>query len=263
MPRHAAPQAKPKTAERAPAKPAGAPAAAVPVVVNAEAPRRLTANVGDIELQGVAFDSRSHALVVADQPGGPESKWADAAAAGSAHGGLAAVNAGFFTPEGAPLGLVMSGGKAAGAWNGASSLGSGVWYETAGGRSGIARRQNLGAASARGMRELIQAGPMLVDQGNAVGGLDAVKTSARTVLLWDGGSRWFMGRSAPCSLDAISRALKGASPAGWPVRMALNLDGGRSAEIWVSRDVSGGPVTIRPLWNKPVRNFLVLKSRSS
>jgi hypothetical protein len=42
----------------------------------------------------------------------------------------------------------------------------------------------------------------------------------------------------------------------------LNLDGGRSSDLWISSAVQGGPLRERPLWNKPVRNFLVLIPRT-
>jgi hypothetical protein len=237
---------------------------AVPVEENAPAAlpaKRLRALEGGISLDGVGFDSRSHRLAVADQPQGPASKWLDSSEAGSKTGGIAAVNAGFFTPEGAPLGLVVSRGKAAGNWNGASSLGSGLWLEDATGKMLLARRSAIGPVVARKSRELIQAGPMLVDRRRAVGGLDDVKASARTILLWDGGHRWFMARTTPCTLNDLADALAIGSPAGWPVHMALNLDGGRSAELWISDKIPGGPAFTRPLWNKPVRNFLVLHPR--
>jgi hypothetical protein len=111
------------------------------------------------------------------------------------------------------------------------------------------------------MRELIQAGPMLVADGQAVGGLESTKTSARTLLLWDGGVRWCMARTSPCTLSELAAALVLQSPAAWPVRHALNLDGGRSSDLWVSGSVRGGPLVRRPLWNRPVRNFLVLRPR--
>jgi len=223
--------------------------------------KRLNVTAAGISLDGVAFDSRSHRLAVADQAHGPATQWLDSSEAGSKTSGLAAVNAGFFTPEGAPLGLVVSRGESIGNWNGASSLGAGLWFEDATGRMMLARRETIGAVAARKMHELIQAGPMLVDRRKPVGGLDDEKVSARTVLLWDGGCRWFMARTSPCTLDDLADALGIASPVGWPVHMALNLDGGRSAELWISDKIPGGPAFIRPLWNKPVRNFLVLHPR--
>jgi hypothetical protein len=225
-----------------------------------EPPRATRGGFAGITFDGVAFDSRTHRLVVLDQAGGPGSRFPDAAAAAAVVDGLAAVNGGFFMPDGGPLGLVIAAGKPSGSWNAATSLGSGVWHADGAGRSAITRREALGRAGAAGMRELLQAGPMLVENRRVVGGLDAEKSSARTMILWDGGSRWWIGRSSPAPLARVAAALAGASVPGWPVRHALNLDGGRSSDLWISGRVNGGPVSIRPPWNKPVRNFLVLLS---
>ena len=81
------------------------------------------------------------------------------------------------------------------------------------------------------MRELIQAGPLLVENGRTVGGLESTKSSVRSVILWDGGTRWWIGCSTPCTLAALGQTLASGEPAGWPVRQALNLDGGRSSDF--------------------------------
>lgn len=215
--------------------------------------------VSGITFNGIAFDSRKHRLVVVDQARGPGSEFADSAAAARPIGGIAAINAGFFTPDGRPLGGVVSSGKPAGSWNQSSSLGSGAWFETTAGNSALARRGRI--VRGKNLRELIQAGPLLIESGSGVGGLEATKVSARSLILWDGGSRWWIGRSSPCSLAALGQSLAIGPPAGWPVEHALNLDGGRSSDLWISDRVAGGPVLIRPPWNRPVRNFLVLVAR--
>lgn len=233
----------------------------VPVAIPAEPVKATRMEVSGIMFEGVAFDARLHQLKVVDQGGGPGTRFADAEAAARSAGGLAAVNGGFFTPEGKPLGMVVSEGKPAGFWNTASSLGSGIWCEDSDGHGAIRRREAIGRSRAAGMRELLQAGPMLVENAASVTGLDAEKTSARTVIAWDGGTRWWIGRTPPCSLADLARALATGQPAGWPVRAALNLDGGRSADLWISNSVAGGPVSRRPVWNRPVRNFVVLTPR--
>ncbi|MEI8037619.1 MAG: phosphodiester glycosidase family protein [Verrucomicrobiota bacterium] len=237
-------------------------AAVPPGAARALEPARLTRVEGaGIAFEGVAFDARRQRLVVADQEGGPGSQFPDAATAGRARGGLAAVNAGFFTPTGEPLGLVVAAGRPAGAWNNASSLGSGVWCEDAAGRASIIRRERLGSRGASSTRELIQAGPLLVENGRPVTGLNAIKPSIRTLILWDGGSRWWIGQASGCTLAQLGSALGSCQPAGWPVRHALNLDGGRSAELWASSLLVGGPLGRRAPWNRPVRNFLILVPR--
>ncbi len=223
------------------------------------APRFSQREISGITFEGVAFDSRVAKLSVVDQAGGPGSEFPDAANAGQAAGGIVAVNASFFTPQGTPLGLVVAGGYLRGQWNNASSLGSGVWYQAASGKSAIVRREKLGKATAGQMQELIQAGPMLVENARAITGLDATKTSARIAILWNGDSQWWIGRSSPCTLAAFAQALTNGNPAGWRTVSALNLDGGRSADLWVSAAIPGGPISRRSPWNRPVRNFLILK----
>lgn len=222
----------------------------------AEAPRAFRGELGGITLSGVAFDSRSHRLVIADQAGGPGSTWADAKSAAGAFNGLAAVNGGFFTPEGAPLGLVISGGKRSGSINRASSLGAG-FYE-----GGISPSLSRREAWTAGIGDALQSGPFLIEKGKAVGGLSDASSTARTIIGWDGGARWFLARTGTCSLASLAAALQGASPGGVRAVSVLNLDGGRSSDLWISSRVEGGPVSERPFWNKPVRNFLVLVPRS-
>ncbi|MES2657890.1 MAG: phosphodiester glycosidase family protein [Verrucomicrobiota bacterium] len=253
--------AKPESPAPERAKPVVASPAPPAVVIPSTpaAPPRLTVKeISGITFEGVAFDSRNHRLAVVDQAGGPGSKFEDSAAAAASKNGIAAVNAGFFTPEGAPLGLVAAGGKVSGSWNTASSLGSGAWYENTSGEMTISRRDKLGRSAAANQRELIQAGPLLVENSQPVSGLEATKTSARIFILWDGGTRWWIGRTSPCTLAAVASAIGNGEPASWRVRHALNLDGGRSADLWISSQVSGGPLTRRTPWNRPVRNFLVL-----
>lgn len=112
-----------------------------------------------------------------------------------------------------------------------------------------------------GQRELLQAGPLLVENSSTVSRLDPTKPAIRSFIAWDGGTRWWIGRSSSCTLAELGAALRHGSPASWPVQMALNLDGGRSTNLWISDSVPGGPVNYRPLWNRPVRNFLILGRR--
>jgi hypothetical protein len=235
--------------------PAASPSMSTQPVESAKASSR---EISGIVFEGVAYDSRSHRLMVVDQAGGPGSQFPDAAAASRSRGGIAAVNAGFFTPQGDPLGLVIASGKRAGSWNAASSLGSGIWHQDSAGDPAISRRETLGHRGAGNQRELLQAGPVLVEHGRAVGGLESTKSSVRTIILWDGGTRWWIGRASACTLAALATILASNQPAGRPIRHALNLDGGRSADLWISESVAGGPITRRPPWNRPVRNFLVL-----
>jgi hypothetical protein len=224
-----------------------------------ESPRRaplaFRTSIGGVSISGISYDSRSHRIAVADQDGGPGSKWPDAEAAAKAYGGIAAINGGFFTPEGKPLGLVVSDGKKSGSINRASSLGAGMFAEE--NPPALVRRER---ASNSG--EILQSGPFLVENSRAIGGLSTQSSSARSFIAWDGGSGWILARTGSCSLSQLGTALAGAELGGVKIRTALNLDGGRSSDLWVGSSAAGGPLRERPLWNKPVRNFLVLIPRN-
>lgn len=208
-----------------------------------------------ITLQTVSFDARTHRLRLVDQPNGPGSLFVNAQAAAQSVQGLAAINAGYFTPEGKPLGVMISQSKKLGG-NNPSSLGSAVWFE-AKGRTAIVRREK----SNFNAQELLQAGPLLAENAQAVAGLDNAKNSARCFIAWDGGSLWMIARTSPCTLAQLSASIAAQSPCGFRIATALNLDGGTSADLYVSRDIAGGPALFRAIWNKPVRNFLVLEKR--
>ena len=220
-----------------------------------QAPRYLKTSLAGISIQAVTFDSRTHHLLVADQPSGPGSRWPDGRAAGRALNGLAAINGGFFTPEGAPLGRVIASGKSTGGINRASSLGSGFYAEK-GQRPALIRRERFSGGD-----QALQAGPFLVENGRRVSGLSTKSSSARTFIATDGKHGWILARTGACSLADLAKALSGAKIGPVRIESALNLDGGRSSEFWASGQLRGGPAFTRPLWNKPVRNFLVLKPR--
>lgn len=208
-----------------------------------------------ITLQTVSFDARSHRLRVIDQPNGPGSLFVNAEAAAKSVRGLAAINAGYFTPEGKPLGVLISESKKLGG-NNPSSLGSAVWFE-AKGRTGIVRREKCNFNAP----ELLQAGPLLAENAQAIAGLENAKSSARCFIAWDGGTMWMIARTSPCTLAQLSKSIAGQNPCGFPIATALNLDGGTSADLYVGRNIAGGPGLYRAIWNKPVRNFLILEKR--
>jgi hypothetical protein len=244
------PSAYPPRTEAAPA-----PLPSVP----AKAPVLARKTIRGISFEGVSFDSRDHRLEVIDQPLGPGSTFLTARDAAAAHDALAALNAGFFTPEGKPLGLVVTAGKRSGAWNSASSLGSGIFAESATGHLSLSRRS--AASAVADARELLQAGPLLVENGRTVAGLDREKPAVRSLLITDGGYRWWIGKTSLCTLAALGDALASSSPTAWPARTALNLDGGRSTDLFVSSKIPGGPIHRRGMLNRPVRNFLILRPR--
>ncbi len=230
----------------------------LPPIIPASGPRLSRKTISSITFEGVSYDSRTHRLQVTDQPR-PGSRYSSAQDLAEKSNALLAINAGFFTPEGDPLGLVISEGRTSGGWNSASSLGSGIYRENSSGSAAIVRRTSRSAVS--DSHELLQAGPLLIENSNVVSGLNSDKIAARSVILTDGGTGWWIGIASPCSLDALASATSQSSPAPWKAKMALNLDGGRSTDFFVSGKISGGSVNRRGFLNRPVRNFLILREK--
>ncbi|MDA7916920.1 phosphodiester glycosidase family protein [Akkermansiaceae bacterium] len=211
-----------------------------------------TINATGITLTIVTFDRRDFTLAVADQDG-LGSKWPTAQSAGA--GSLAAINGGFFTPEGKPLGLVISNGKRTGGTNRASSLGSGFFI---GGDERLISREAY-LASKPSTQNLLQTGPRLVWNAKTMSGLSKGDRRPRSFLLWDGREHFAIGHANSATLSSLASALSKQPISGFKIHHALNLDGGRSSDLWVGSSVNGGPLTRRSWINKDVRNYLVLK----
>ena len=199
------------------------------------------------DFQVVTFDATRCTLRVIDQP--------EASAARNLgmvmreQNAIAGVNAGFFTPEFQPLGLVISDGQRAGEWTRSTLLGGAVLVKN--GRLMLLWREEVGSSD--GVTQLVQAGPRLVNHGSAVTGLESSKHRARTFIATDGSGRWAIGLCQYTSLAGLASML--ATPGlipGLEIDRALNFDGGKSSGLWL-RTASGEEVYEHEI--ATVRNF--------
>ncbi|MDA7888378.1 phosphodiester glycosidase family protein, partial [Akkermansiaceae bacterium] len=214
-----------------------------------------TIKSGGTELTIVSFDRRNHRLVVADQSGGPGSDYDDANDAGRGH--LAAINGGFFTPTGSPLGLVVTNGTRRGGINRASFLGTGFFLGPQ--AELMSRTEYLSSSPSR--QEVLQSGPRLVWSGETLTGLSDREKRPRSFLLWNGKEHFALGYAESASLKGLSSLLQRQPISGFKIAYALNLDGGRSCDFWISSSVSGGGFTRSSFLKKDVRNYLVLQRK--
>lgn len=234
----------------------------LPVDTSRHPLRSQTAKIAGVTLTYLSFDTRTHTLAVVDQAG-LGSSYQSASAVTKSKNALATINGGFFTPEGQPLGIVYHDGKKTGSLNTASSLGSGVLYiDKKLAQPVIARRatfQKWLKDPAFDPKEVIQTGPFLIEGGRAVSGLSNDEPRVRSLLLWDGKHHFAIAQSEPITLRNLAGSLAKQTLSGFRVEVALNLDGGRSADLNVSSKVQGGPVNLRRWWNKPVRNYVIVR----
>ena len=213
-----------------------------------------------ITISAVCFDDRKFQLTVADQADGCGSQWMDAKSAAMSCNGYAAINGGFFTPEGKPLGILVASGIKRGSLN-QSSLGAGIFISSKN-KSAIVRREHYASSSVtHNVENLLQAGPILIEHGKPTIGLSDNNARPRSFIAWDGKHHWAIGHIDSSTLAAAARALSETSLIGFKASAVLNLDGGRSSDLWAGPRVPGGAKTHRSFLNKPVRNYLVITSR--
>lgn len=210
-----------------------------------------TGSLHGTEFTAVTFDRRDFYLKVIDQKGGPGSQFDSAQAAGS--GSLAAINGGFFSPEGKPVGLVISGGEARGAFNSGSFLGTGILD---GKKVSLATRKTYKRSS-----ELLQTGPRLVWEGESLTGLSRNNERPRSFMIWDGRNHFGLAYADTATLKGLSNNLKSQPLGGFDIKYAVNLDGGTSCDLWVSDSVSGGGFNKSSFFKKKARNYLALRKR--
>ncbi len=211
----------------------------------------LTFHRGDSssKLTGVIFDASNHQLVVADNSLDQGLRLAEVAATA---GAIAGINASYFHADGRPLGLVVQDGRVIHEQERAKLL-SGIFHVTSG-RMGLVRAGAF--RMSKDVLQAIQAGPWLVEEGEAISGLDAVKRARRSIIATDGKGSWALVATSALTL-ADSADLLSAAPlfGGAKVKSALNLDGGSSTALW-----AGFAGLSIPEFGV-VRNFLLLKPK--
>jgi len=210
-------------------------------------------NGDSVDLQLVYFDSRSHELKIIDQPEAGAGAGQITACMRRA-GAIAGVNGGFFTPQFTPMGLMIADGKPTGAWQSNKLLTGAVVV-----RHSPQLLWNAEVRESRSARDLIQAGPRLVDSGRPVASLERSKHVPRTFIATDGSHRWIFGLARHTSLGELAEIL--ATPVllpGFKIHRALNLDGGRSSAIYYR--TADGREQSATGWST-VRNYLGIVPR--
>jgi exopolysaccharide biosynthesis protein len=201
----------------------------------------------EVTLDLALFSTKSAVVRVADNPTGNE----DLASVMRRVRGVAGVNGGYFDPQNAPVGLLISDGKLIAPFRKARLL-SGVIVATKG------RVELLRAAeysSRKNATAALQCGPFLVDGGSAVAGLNNTKPARRTFVLTAGSDRIAIGFSSYVTLAQMGEILATVSLApDLKVQRALNLDGGSSSAFWFAGE--RGVVSIPE--QKTVRDFVVV-----
>ena len=192
------------------------------------------------------FSTKSCTLRVIDQPMPPRS---DLAQAMREKGCLAGVNGGYFDPDYAPIGLLISDGKIIAPLQRARLI-TGV-LAVSPREVRILRIREF--SQQQKLKAAVQCGPFLVDLGRSVRGLEKTRTARRTFVAVGSVNRAALGFCSDVSLSELAKILSTTRLADdFRVERALNLDGGSSSAFWVARESNAFSIPEQ----KTVRDFV-------
>jgi exopolysaccharide biosynthesis protein len=165
---------------------------------------------------------------------------------------VAGVNGGYFRPDFAPVGLLISDGEVVARLQRARLI-TGVLSASARGVQILRARE----FSLQGkVNAALQCGPFLVDHYERVRGLDDSTSARRTFAVTGTNDRALLGVCSEISLAELAAILATTRLADdFRIQRALNLDGGSSSAFWFARE-NGSAFSIPE--QKPVRDFVAI-----
>ncbi len=206
-------------------------------------------NSGDrASLELAIFSTKACRLRMVDQPAEPRLDLDEVMARGSF---LAGVNGGYFDPEYRPIGLLIVDGTLVAPLQKARLL-SGVLSSTR-------RKIQISRISEFSLTPkpdaAVECGPMIVDLGKSVHGLEATKAARRTFAAAGTGDKAALGFCSDVTLADLSNILAIVAIPDFKIQRVLNLDGGSSSAFWFKR-ANGDAFSISE--RKTVRDFVAI-----
>ena len=199
-------------------------------------------------LELAVFSTKSCRLRVIDQSSEPRVDLEEAMGRGNF---LAAVNGGYFDPDYKPIGLLVVDGTIIAPLQKARLL-SGVL-------SASAKKVQISRVTEFSLAQkpdaAVECGPMVVDLGKSVRGLESTRAARRTFAAVGAGDKAALGFCSEVTLGDLSNILSTIVIPDFKIQRALNLDGGSSSAFWFKR-ANGSAFSIAE--QKPVRDFVAI-----
>ena len=199
-------------------------------------------------LELAVFSTKSCRLRIIDRPNEPRVDLEEVMGRGNF---LAAVNGGYFDPDYKPIGLLIVDGTMIAPLQNARLL-SGVL-------SASAKKVQISRVAEFSMSQkpdaAVECGPMIVDLGQSVRGLESTRAARRTFAAVGAGDKAALGFCSDVTLADLSNILAAISIPDFKIQRALNLDGGSSSAFWFKR-ANGSAFSIDE--QKPVRDFVAI-----
>jgi uncharacterized protein YigE (DUF2233 family) len=202
-------------------------------------------------LELAIFSTKSCRLRIIDQSSEPRQDLEEVMSRGNF---LAAVNGGYFDPDYKPIGLLIVDGTIIAPLQKARLL-SGVL-------SALAKKVQISRVAefltTQKPEAAVESGPMLVDLGKSVRGLESTRAARRTFAAVGAGDKAALGFCSDATLADLSSILAATLTSDFKIQRALNLDGGSSSTFWFKR-ANGTAFSIAE--EKPVRDFVAIVPR--
>ena len=202
-------------------------------------------------LELAVFSTKSCRLRIIDQPNEPRVDLEEVMGRGNF---LAGVNGGYFDPDYKPIGLLIVDGTMIAPLQKARLL-SGVLSASVK-KVQISRVAEFSIAQKP--EAAVESGPMIVDLGKSVRGLESTRGARRTFAAVGAGDKAALGFCSDVTLADLSNILASISIPDFKIQRALNLDGGSSSAFWFKR-ANRSAFSISE--EKPVRDFVAIVPR--
>jgi Phosphodiester glycosidase len=202
-------------------------------------------------LELAIFSTKSCRLRVIDRSSEPRADLEDVMPRGNF---LAGVNGGYFDPEYRPIGLLIVDGTMVAPLQKARLL-SGVL-------SASPKKVQISRIAEFSLTQkpdaAVECGPMIVDLGKSVRGLESRKVARRTFAAVSSGDKAALGFCSDVTLAGLASILAIVTIPDFKIQRALNLDGGSSSAFWFKR-ANGSAFSISE--QKPVRDFVAVVAK--
>jgi uncharacterized protein YigE (DUF2233 family) len=163
---------------------------------------------------------------------------------------VAGTNGGYFDPDYAPVGLLVSDGQTIAPLRKARLL-SGV-VSVVNGRVRIKRTAEFSMKTKPSAAR--QCGPFLLERSQPIAGLNETRSARRTFVATDGADSVALGYCSAVTLSQLAAVLATPLPGELKIQRALNLDGGSSSGFWFAGETGVSSISEQ----KSVRDFLAV-----
>lgn len=209
----------------------------------------------DGSCHGYLFDESKETIRVVDREKPATTEGLTLGDAFASIGAFAGCGGGVTTPDGKPVGLIISESKQISPAETGSQGGGALLLKN--GRLSLENAAALKPGEGAAITQGLQCGPMLIEDGKPAAGLDTKFFGRHCVLASSGNGQWAIFYVPSATMDGLARML--ADKTTFPkftINRALSVGNGLSSSIWIARSESALPLYLKEV--NPVRSGIAI-----